>query len=254
MDEAATVELHVHRWGVGQDKRALLVHGVAANGDVWWRVAEQLAAAGYEVWAPDLRGHGRSPASSSYRFADFAADLQALGDEWDLLVGHSLGGPICCTLLATGVRATRTVLVDPVLEIADEDLEDVVTAQVAEADPVAMPATFAEANPRWHPLDAHAKAAAARAVSAWTVEQAIRQNAPWHHLPLADALQMPTVLLGADPEVFALLPPEQGEALAATLPDARFEVVSGTGHGIQREDPDAVVRAALGDGAEAPGS
>jgi pimeloyl-ACP methyl ester carboxylesterase len=241
----SNVALHVHRWGVGNGRRALLVHGLSANGDGWWRVAEQLADQDFEVWAPDLRGHGASPTATGLRFAGFAGDLLALGGEWDLLVGHSLGGPVSCTFLQLGGVAHHTVLVDPVFEIPDEDFDAIAASQVAEADPFASAIELARANPRWHPLDAHHKAAAARAISPWTVEQVMRQNAPWHHLAVADALHMPTVLLGADPDVFALLTAEQAEALVARLPSARFEVVAGAGHNVQRDDPDAVARAAL---------
>jgi 2-succinyl-6-hydroxy-2,4-cyclohexadiene-1-carboxylate synthase len=59
----------------------------------------------------------------------------------------------------------------------------------------------------------------------------------WERLP---TLTMPaTVLAGAgDPKFVAL-----GERLAAALPDAELVVVSGAGHGLPREAPDAVVAA-----------
>ena len=41
---------------------ALLVHGLASNARVWDGVAALLAAAGREVLAVDLRGHGASAA------------------------------------------------------------------------------------------------------------------------------------------------------------------------------------------------
>ena len=244
--DLTTVGVHVHRWGIGNRRRALLVHGVAANGAGWWRVAEGLARHGFDVSAPDLRGHGSSPGATTFTFDAFALDLRELGDAWDVVVGHSLGGPIVCTLLGLGVTAARVVLVDPVLDIADADFDEVAQAQVAGADPFADPRELAAAYPTWHPLDAHHKAAAVRAVSSWTVERAMYDNAPWHHVGLASTLTMPTVLLGSDPVVSTMFPEDLARSIAAGLPDARFAVVPGTGHAIHREAPDAIVSAAVG--------
>jgi alpha-beta hydrolase superfamily lysophospholipase len=55
-----TVHLNTYRWGVGNDRKALLVHGLAGSGATWWQIAQGLAASGFEVTAPDLRGHGGS--------------------------------------------------------------------------------------------------------------------------------------------------------------------------------------------------
>ncbi len=66
------------------------------------------------VIAPDQRGYGGSDwtreAASGYWFADYVADLEAVIDHFSLhapinLVGHSLGGNVCCTY--SGVRPHR---------------------------------------------------------------------------------------------------------------------------------------------------
>src|SRR6266545_3685036 len=51
--------LYVHEWD-GGDRVALLVHGITADSGSWWRVGPELADRGYHVYAPHLRGHGRS--------------------------------------------------------------------------------------------------------------------------------------------------------------------------------------------------
>jgi pimeloyl-ACP methyl ester carboxylesterase len=239
------VRLPTSVWGVGQPRRALLVHGLASSGPGWWRVASALADAGFEVTAPDLRGHGGAPPSPSLRFADFAADLALLGPEWDLVIGHSLGGPIVATLLRTGVAARRLVLLDPVFHIDPDDHEAVVADQVAEADAFADPVAIGAANPRWHADDAFHKARAARQVSPATVEQVCRQNAPWDHADLLVGLGSPCAVLGADPVVSCLFTPELAARLTAADPDITYELVAGAGHSIHRERPDAVIAAAL---------
>jgi pimeloyl-ACP methyl ester carboxylesterase len=62
----APVRLQTHVWNPLGDRRALLLHGLASDGACWWRLASQLADDGWMVLAPDLRGHGRSPAAIAY--------------------------------------------------------------------------------------------------------------------------------------------------------------------------------------------
>jgi pimeloyl-ACP methyl ester carboxylesterase len=79
----------------------LLVHGWPETKRIWWRVIEPLAAAGFEVIVPDLRGFGESDvgADGFHDVAAWSRDLHALvhdhlGHERVLLVGGDLGGPI----------------------------------------------------------------------------------------------------------------------------------------------------------------
>ena len=51
-------------WGNGP-RRAMLLHGLTSAATTWWRVGPALAALGFTVVAPDLRGHGKSPAGDS---------------------------------------------------------------------------------------------------------------------------------------------------------------------------------------------
>ena len=79
----------------------LLVHGWPETKRVWWRVVEPLAAAGFEVIVPDLRGFGDSEVGPG-RHMDppvHARDLHALvteelGHERVVLAGGDLGGPV----------------------------------------------------------------------------------------------------------------------------------------------------------------
>jgi len=83
------------------DTTILCLHGFL---DLSWGfswVAEALAARGYHVVAPDLRGHGDSErigAGGYYHFFDYVADLYDLAEglrrERLVIVGHSMGGSI----------------------------------------------------------------------------------------------------------------------------------------------------------------
>lgn len=238
------LQLPTSRWGPKNGPRVLLIHGLSGNRGTWWNVAEQLAESGCTVVAPDLRGHGDAPSASRYRFEDFSSDLEALDANWDLVVGHSLGGPIACLLAQQLMGIAGILLLEPVFEISEGDFPSVVAEQVSEVDPFADPSEFATAHPNWHPLDAFHKARAVRSVSTFTVEKVMHDNAPWNHRSLALGLNRPTRILGGDPSVFTMLPPNLGSEIAEEDSSVFFEIVQGTGHSIQRDAPRAVVNAA----------
>ncbi|WP_336920685.1 alpha/beta fold hydrolase [Aquipuribacter sp. SD81] len=238
------VRLPVLEWGLGGRRRALLVHGVSASGAGWWRVASALAEQGVAVTAPDLRGHGGAPAGTRYRLADLAADLVPLGSRWDVVVGHSFGGPVVLELARSGaVHVAALVLVDPFL--GADDMAALVVDQVAEVRASRDAARVAADNLRWHPDDAHHKAAAARAVSPGTVERWFTDNAPWDGRVAALAqVAVPTHVVGADPAVGALFTPAQ-EAVVTANPLVTVERAAGAGHSVHRDDPAPVVAAVL---------
>lgn len=96
----------------------VLVHGLFSSSRSWDHIGPKLAAAGRWVIMPDLRGHGDSAKAASYRFTDFATDLNSLLDHLELsvadLVGHSLGGHVVSQIAQQQPDRVRT----PVLEDA----------------------------------------------------------------------------------------------------------------------------------------
>lgn len=108
-----SVELAVTRLGLADQPRArgvpvILLHGSFSNRRFWFSpkgigLGATLARAGFDVWIPEMRGHGLSPRNQAYRHnrvADYARyDLPVLGAfvheksgqkaHW---LGHSLGG------------------------------------------------------------------------------------------------------------------------------------------------------------------
>ncbi len=82
----------------------LLVHGWPETKRIYWRVIEPLAAAGFEVLVPDLRGFGDSEPSPDGKHDvvgcanDLLALLDHLGHDRVVLVGGDLGGPIVAHL------------------------------------------------------------------------------------------------------------------------------------------------------------
>jgi len=93
------VELSYVREGEG-GYPLLLVHGWPETSRIWWRNIAPLAAAGFEVIAPDLRGFGGSsiPPDGFHDLAAHARDMQALlaalGHERCAAAGGDLGGGV----------------------------------------------------------------------------------------------------------------------------------------------------------------
>jgi pimeloyl-ACP methyl ester carboxylesterase len=198
------------------------------------------------VYAPDLRGHGRSPKPESYAVAEYAADLAALpGGGWDLVVAHSLGGVVALQAAVAGdLRARRLLLLDPVLELTERERELLTATCIAEvADGRTVNAVRAE-HPEWHPLDVHLKARAARHTSVEVVRKTLAENRPWDFRQLALAVTCPTTILGAEPAQGALMAPALGRELCALHHELRYRRVRGAGHSIHRDQPEAAIGAA----------
>ncbi|UBM26750.1 alpha/beta hydrolase [Pseudomonas sp. p1(2021b)] len=118
-----SVELAVTRLGLASQASAqgvpvILLHGSFSNRRFWYSpkgigLGAYLARAGFDVWIPEMRGHGLSPRNRQWRHnrvADYARfDLPVIGafvqeqagqaPHW---VGHSLGGTTLAAALGGG--------------------------------------------------------------------------------------------------------------------------------------------------------
>lgn len=228
----APLKLSLRIWGSGP-KRALLIHGMSSNAAGWWRVGPALAERGYTVTAPDLRGHGRSPADSDYSLAAYTADIMELADRWDLILEHSLGGAVAvCALTAQPDLTPALVLEDPAVAIPAPDLaiSNLLTSYV----PPISPEEVARRNPTWHQEDCRIKAEAVIESRPFMVEETIHQNTPWNLVDQVAALPVPTLLLGADIE--PVVPGGFGKDLAGMNPNLVFEHIPGSSHSMHRDE------------------
>ena len=111
---------HVLEWpSAAPAGTALLLHGFMDAAATWDLVAPSLAAAGWRVLAPDMRGFGegaRIPAGGYYHFPDYVFDVADLVEALVpagsplVVVGHSMGGTVA-TLYAGSFPARVTRLV-----------------------------------------------------------------------------------------------------------------------------------------------
>jgi pimeloyl-ACP methyl ester carboxylesterase len=235
------VALPTLHWGVHGTRRALLLHGLSSSAASWWRIADALAGAGYRVTAPDLRGHGNAPHTISYRLSGYAADLWELGDGWDVVVGHSIGGTLGSLICARERFAQRLVLLDPVLVIPEDQFDGLLADQLSELDVAGNPKAFAQRYPGWHPEDAAIMAFATLQTSRFVVERTLADNRPWWYLDLLGDVHIRTTIMGADPARGALFDPTIGQEIAHRNVQIRTMVVSGAGHSVHRDAPEAVL-------------
>lgn len=241
MSPPTPVRLQTSVWNPSGARRALLLHGLGSDGTTWWRVASSLAEDGFMVLAPDLRSHGRSPSVVDHRLEAFAEDVLLLGEGYDIVVAHSLGGAVAAGLLTRPGFAAAAVLVDPVLRIAADAREAVraeLRADVGQLDPVRLRAD----NPRWSERDIELKLLAAARVPASVVDAVVDDNDPFDVVPLISRWVARVHLLGADPAAGGYLDLDE---LGGVVDGSRVtaEQLEGVGHSIHREVPDRVLAA-----------
>ncbi|MEW2609976.1 alpha/beta hydrolase [Streptomyces sp. NPDC047880] len=190
----------------------VLLHARGADGADWAETAPALAAAPRRVFAPDLRGHGRTDWPGGYAYEtmrdDIHALLGALGIDRADVVGHSLGGAVAYLLAQHSPGLVRRLV-----------LEDV-------------PAPFPLDPPR-----PPAERPAGDLPYDWAMILATdeQRNTPnpvwWHHM---GRITMPTLLIGGGPS--SPIPQEQIAALAGLLPGARHITVD-AGHLVHETRP-----------------
>ncbi|MER5726864.1 alpha/beta hydrolase [Streptomyces sp. NPDC002138] len=115
------VRLTADTWGDPSAPPLVLLHAGGQTRHAWDRSGPRLAALGWWVIAPDLRGHGASgwSADGDYDLGLFAGDVRALVSALGgrpLLVGASLGG--LGALLAAGEEPRAAVRALVLVDVA----------------------------------------------------------------------------------------------------------------------------------------
>lgn len=262
------VEVEGHRLhvaGTGDGRDVVLLHGLGDSSVGWRFVAPDLAAMGYRVSAWDALGAGQSekPADADLTLPAHARRLLCLLDRLEIrravLVGHSLGGGLA--LLAAQMAPERfdaLVLLQPAAypEAAEQDrwfwdaplLADVVLGVLPSgyiaryglkqnfADPARIPPELLDLYTREarRPGAIAAFKSQERQLIFPDVERWIRGYG---------GIRCPVLILWAEKD--SLLPPGDGQRLAAAIPGARLITIPNCGHSPQLDAP-ARVRAELG--------
>ena len=243
------VDLYVRESGTGVP--LVLLHAFPLNSAMWSSQREGLAD-GCRVITPDLRGFGGTPLGSDEPSLDVVADdVARLLDGYALdrvvLGGLSMGGYVAMAFLRRhGPRVRALVLADTkasadpeparanrerIARALDDDPESSVL--VDEVLPKLVGATTMERRQlvfgRVKGLVQQAPAAAA----AWAQRAMAARPDSFDTLRSVD---VPTLVVVGEED--ALTPPDDAEAMVATVPGAQLVRIAGAGHLTAVETPD----------------
>lgn len=228
------MKLHVTDLGDGP-RLAILLHGGTVDSRIWHHLGPRMAAAGWRVLTPDLRGHGQSP-RGSYSIEEWADDLvDNLPSGADLIVGHSLGGTVL-SLAVERLRPRRAVYAEPGFE------HDVKPAGYFARKKAALATLtgpeLAAAEPGWTAGDVEAFLAGMRCCDP-AVLDSVGALADRHTNYVPSTAVVPSLLLVA--ERGSVVRPQTAHLLSTR----GFEVrtVPGVGHNLQLDHPDSFLRA-----------
>ncbi len=243
------VDIHFDDAGAGRP--LLLLHGLMAHAGFWR--GQQPLAADFRLIAPDLRGHGRSPADvATVTVERLVRDVEELVGALDLkdviVVGWSLGAALAWPLLAgpAGSRFAALVVVDMTPRILnDNDWTLGLSPELIEARAAAFQGDFAAFAAAAGP--AVLAPQAETALAAWAAAEFARNDpaamgALWASLasqdnrPLLPGITQPALIVrGAHSYLYGA---ETAHYLARALPRARIVEFDRSGHAPAIEQPE----------------
>jgi len=250
----------LHHEDVGAGSPVVLLHGWSLSSAVFEPEASLLARH-RRVIAPDLRGHGRSPAGPS-SLADFARDVAALVDRLGLeravLVGWSLGAQVALAALPlVRPRLAALVLVAGTPRFTQgEGWPHGLPAQAVEVlahrvrrDPARAMARFFDGMFAEGELDDAARARLRALRAAIPLPDPAAALSGLELLAREDlrgalaAVDLPVLLVHGERD--PICPPAASRAMAAAIPAARLAVLPGAGHAPFLARPGALADAVL---------
>lgn len=218
----------------------LLLHGITSSARGWWRVAPKLVALGYHVYAVDMPGHGQSQLADVHRIDQIANHIgHVLGQlqiAKPVVIGHSWGGAVALEL-AAAIAVERVALVDPLLALTSERgaLRLPTYLEGLGMPPEATLPIIRAANPEWHACDFVWKGEALQQCRAAAVRGLFVGSGDWDLTPLFSRIEVPLLLLLADPEHTVIAPATLSVVEAALRPGlGEIKRVIGTNHNMFR--------------------
>jgi 3-oxoadipate enol-lactonase len=232
----------------------LLINGYAATAADWDPTFIAALERSFELILPDNRGVGAAPLGELDRpltIEAMAADLEALLDARGIerlsVAGWSMGGFVAqqlatraprrveaLVLLSTDPGGPDAVLSDPAVWTRLTDRSGTPREQATRMISLLFPpATAAEIDAQFGDVVATARAALAPAALA---AQEAAMDA-WHaeEQPTVESASPALIVHGSEDIV---IPPENGDRLAARWPDSRVERFEGGGHAFMAQEPE----------------
>lgn len=249
-----------HRDFGGSGPPAVILHGMLGSSRNWLTVGRELSAHN-RVYALDLRNHGASPHADSMTYAQMAGDVAAWLDAHRVgpaeLIGHSMGGKVAMLLACRQPgRVTRLVVVD----IAPKDYHwPAHRSEFAAMRELELGGLRSRAEAEMR-MEGRVPDWAMRKFIATNLERTHEGGWRWQvNLPVLSASlgELERNPLGSDerflgPALFitggrsAYVQPQDHAAILRHFPNARIEVLAGSGHNPHIDAREAFARAVLG--------
>jgi esterase len=242
-------KLSFRRFGA-QGQKLILLHGLLGSGRNWYTLAQRFAEE-FQVYVPDLRGHGESPKVPPLDYPHLAADVAALLEEEGIktasFIGHSMGGKVAMVLALTRPETVAKLVV--------VDIAPVRYAQSFDSLIAALKALPLEAIKNRHEAEAwlHAKLgnprlgrfllqnlAADGGRYYWRIDLDLIASAlpaiiDFPALPEARPFGGPTLFVGGGLSDY--LKQEFSYMIKALFPNAKIEVLPHAGHWVHIDQP-----------------
>lgn len=245
---------HYATWGRSQNPPIVLLHGFTGSHESWAQVADRWSD-DYWIVAPDLPGHGRTPAPEDPQELAFPAAvgrldalLSHISIDKAAVIGYSMGGRLALSwAVRSGQRIAALVLesaspgLDDAAERTQRQQHDRMLADAIEARGLSWFVPHWAGQPLFHTQSAALRARDNKiraAQNPFGLAQSLRgagtgaQEPLWTHL---SGLAMPVLLItGGLDSKFRVI----AERMASAIPQARCISVAGAGHVVHGEQPD----------------
>jgi 3-oxoadipate enol-lactonase len=250
-----TADIETAWFEIGRGSPLILIHGLADDHRLWRKAVPDLALR-HRVILYDVRGHGQSTVGDANGTLDqLGSDLtrlmEAIGLERAAIAGFSLGGTIAMRLAIDHPEmvdvlfavATSSRVGGPAAqwysdraEMANADLKSTIDRDTVDAYHIS-PGELEEglAIRRQSTQDPAGYRNAAQAMAGL-------RAAPLD--PELVKIRARTLIVCADLDQHC--PPRAGEIIAAGIPDAQMEIISGSGHMLPAEKPQEVAELVVG--------
>jgi pimeloyl-ACP methyl ester carboxylesterase len=272
--EVNRTRLRVWDWGDEGAPAIICVHGAFDHGRMWDGLAPRLAALGYRVVCPDLRGHGDSGRlGTGHIWLSTSLDIALLARELGGpvgLVGHSFGGGQALFVAAVWPELVRWVVNLDGLgpspdQFAERDMVEAATNTMTALERVAGPARV---YPSLDDMAERRGRVNVRLPKPW-VDHLVRHGAveidggwAWKSDPMFSVglpgdfdldhlhaeqemvTDVPVLALtGREHDTWSDMTDEQVAERVTHLPTAVHHVIEDAGHYVHIERPDAVIAA-----------
>jgi N-formylmaleamate deformylase len=245
------LRLHYTRTG-GDGSALVLAHGVGDDGLCWTTVAEALAPE-YDVIMVDARGHGRSEAPEhgygpEVQAEDLAGLIDRLGLRRPIVLGHSMGAATALALASAHPDMPAAILLeDPPpwwMTQPGDTAEEAGRRAQRRADMLKLKrkthqeliAGQREVAPTWPEAELERWADSKQRFSPSVLDVFDTNNAA--NIDWSAALRRiscPTLLIGGDPALGALVTAENAAALRTFIPQLQVVHIPGAGHSVRHD-------------------